>query len=40
VIGPGLGRTKIMSVFFRKFIEVLPENTNIVIDADGLFFLC
>ena len=40
VIGPGLGRTKLMSYFFKKFIEELPEKSSIVIDADGLYFLC
>lgn len=29
-----------MKVFFNKFISKLPEGTRIVIDADGLFFLC
>lgn len=40
VIGPGLGRTKLMSHFFKKFIEELPAKSNVVIDADGLYFLC
>jgi len=40
VIGPGLGRHECLSLFFRKFIESLPINSYLVIDADGLFFLC
>lgn len=39
VIGPGLGRGKYLESFFAKFITMLPPNTKLVIDADGLYYL-
>lgn len=39
VIGPGLGRSIPLSTFFPKFINMLPEKSYLVIDADGLYFL-
>jgi NAD(P)H-hydrate repair Nnr-like enzyme with NAD(P)H-hydrate dehydratase domain len=40
VIGPGLGRDIYMDVFFPLLIDSLPEGSIVVIDADGIYYLC
>ena len=40
VIGPGLGRDVYVDGFFVKLVREFPENTLVVLDADGLYFTC
>lgn len=39
VIGPGLGRDRYMNAFFPTLIKSLPDNSLVVFDADGIYFL-
>lgn len=40
IIGPGLGRDRYMQEFLPLFIKNLPDDSLIVFDADGIYYLC
>jgi ATP-dependent NAD(P)H-hydrate dehydratase len=40
IIGPGLGRDPYMQEFLPLLIKNLPDNSLVVFDADGIYYLC